>query len=207
MTRTLVAAADDGGGKRNPWYPVLESMRQGVLKVVNTEAEADLLALMAPMIAYHERDQGIGEDYGEPLQEAEAYLLNSSNTIIRALAYHIKDGTGPMEEGLFRQAVRLFGNGRLIDETAWDVDDMMPVDSAGIFILNPGVALDELKKRPPERVRQFLTNAKDPAKFFARYVGEGDGLERLKSKYGAEKAAIDAKFVELVAWAATLPDE
>jgi hypothetical protein len=83
----------------------------------------------------------------------------------------------------------------------------MPVDSAGVFILNPDLAVEELKKRPLERVRFFLTNVTEPAEFFRRYVGEGDGLEVLKAKYAANKAVIDAKHREVVAWLAAQPKE
>lgn len=206
MGLDLANVPGGSSGTGSDLYPLLVSWRNNLNKALDTGLESDFFPLIGPLITAAER-KASEDEISEDLSTATAEMLLTAECFIRALAYHIKNGTGPMEEGLFRQAVRLFGNWRLLDESAWDEDDRMPVDSAGIFILNPEVAMDELKKRPPERVRDFLCNVKEPAAFFDRYVGEGDGLERLKAKYGAEKAAIDAKFVELAAWAATLPDE
>ncbi len=205
ITLNLTAAPNNTGGKQSLWYPGMLVLRNGLVHAVQTEKEQDLLNLTGHLISFAERDQGMSASFGPELQEVEWRMLSLGTSIIRALAYHIQNGSGEVEAGLLRQAVRLFGNGRLVDESAWDVDDLMPVDSAGMFILNPDLAIEEVKKRSPERVRYFLTNVSEPSEFFARYAATGDGLAKLKTKYAAGKSTIDARFRTLAAWAATLP--
>lgn len=202
----LLSAPNDNRGKNSPWYADLSNWNQGLEKASVSELETDLFVLLPKLFEFVERDAG-GAILATELQRIEVYMVQSGSYLIRALSYHIAHEQGVVATDLLRQAVRLFGNGRLVDETAWDVDDMMPVDSAGIFILNPELAVEELKKRPLERVRFFLTNVTEPAEFFERYVGEGDGLEVLKVKYAANRAVIDAKHREVVAWLAAQPKE
>ena len=206
ISANLLSVPNDNSGKQSPWYASLSTWNQGFQKAIDSEMEKDLFSLIPVLMAVVERNDE-GEELCKELIAVETYMVHSGSPIIRALSYHVVHEQGVVAADLLRQAVRLFGNGRLVDETAWDVDDPMPVDSAGVFILNPELAVEELKKRPVKRVRFFLTNVTEPSEFFRRYVGEGDGLEVLKARYAANKEVIDAKHQEVVAWLAAQPKE
>jgi hypothetical protein len=206
VSAELAAAPNDETGRRCLWYNILISWNQGIERTIASELQVDLFSILPSLMAFVERDSG-DEKLASALEKVETYMVQSGDHIIRALSYHIVHEQGVVAADLLKQAVQLFGNGRLVDETSWDVDDPMPVDSAGIFILNPDLAVEELKKRPVARVRFFLTNVTDSAEFFHRYVGDGDGLEVLKAKYAANRAAIDAKHREIVAWLGAQPGQ
>lgn len=187
-------------GQNAQWYPYMRDLNGSLATTIANRSAADLLGIMDPLRVFIERESEA--EWCEQLQTAESYLTQCGSYMIRALAYHVGDQNGVLEEGLLRDAVKLFGNGKLVDETAWDEDDVMPIDSAGLFIVNPVVVLDELKKRPVERARFFLCGVSEASEFFRRYGGGGDGLEVLKVKYGANREVIEGKYAEAVAWLA-----
>lgn len=201
ISMELTAAPNTAAGKQSERFRRIGAWNAELGKSLASGKQSDFLSLLPALTTHIERDTRL-ELECIPLQNAEAYMVISGDVFIRALAHHVVHEEGVVAAEVLRQAVVLFGNGRLVDETAWDVDDPMPLDSAGVFILNPELAVEELKKRPVERVRFFLTGTTEASEFFRRYGAEGDGMEKLKSRYAANKAAIDAKHREMVSWLA-----
>lgn len=78
--------------------------------------------------------------------------------------------------------------------------------SAGAFILDANMATTELKTKTLEETEIFLGGHTDVS-FFERYEAAGDGMDILKTKYAANKAAIQAKFAEVLAHVAQLENQ
>jgi hypothetical protein len=74
------------------------------------------------------------------------------------------------------------------------------------MILDAAFTVAQLKTLPFLKAERFLKLRHHPelsaAEFFERYLSTRDGMAILKTKYAANKAAIDAKFEELKAWIA-----
>lgn len=78
----------------------------------------------------------------------------------------------------------------------------MPIDAAGVMILDATNVVTQLKAGPWQQAKQFLGGTDNASAYFARYTAPGNGLAVLKAKYAQNQAAIDAKFVELKTWVA-----
>jgi hypothetical protein len=57
-----------------------------------------------------------------------------------------------------------------------------------------------------EEIKTFLRGSTDSS-FFERYEATGDGMDILKTKYASNKAAIHAKFDEVIAFVAQLENQ
>ena len=89
-----------------------------------------------------------------------------------------------------------------VDPTEWE-DETLPIDRAGVFIIDSDNAVTKLKTKSVEEIKTFLGGTTDNS-FFKRYEAEGDGMDILKTKYAAEKASIQAKLAELFVHVAQL---
>jgi hypothetical protein len=92
-----------------------------------------------------------------------------------------------------------------VDPTEWE-DPRIPIDRAGVFIINPDNAVTKLKTKSIEEIETFLGGSVDIS-FFERYEANGDGANVLKLKYAANKAVIQSKFAEILAHLAQLENK
>lgn len=180
-------------------YERMQSLNEVIKTAAASGKQDDLFKAITPLIVLAEAEP-VSDRFCEASASAKAYLLQCGSYMVRAFAYHVVHRNGMVSPELLRQAVLLFSNSQLLDETAWDVGDLMPIDSSGLFILNPDLVMEEVKKRPLNRVTCFVSNIEEPSDFFQPYTAAGDGLEVLKVKYAANKEVLDAKYRELVAW-------
>ena len=127
-------------------------------------------------------------------------LANLSVPLIATAGTHVEQQKGAVAEAVLTSFVDLFAVNGLVAEPNWE-DRSMPVDAPGVLILDAAAVVAQLKARPWRQAKQFLNEATTAGGFFARYTGSGDGLAVLKTKYAANRAAIDVKFSELKAWA------
>jgi hypothetical protein len=178
----------------------LQTFNGGLGKVVASGRQTDFFPLIPQLVDFEERVMEEAVDLGPELALAAARMLECGTYVVRAYAYHIVHEQGVVSVERLRLAVPLFCNDRLLDETAWDEGDLIPVDSGGILILNPELVAEEVKRQPLIRVHRFLRNITDPADVFQSYAAGGDGLEVLKARYAANKEVIDTKYRELVTW-------
>ena len=84
----------------------------------------------------------------------------------------------------------------------WE-DEPNYVIAPGGFIVDATKATTLLKTKTLDEIKTFLGGSIDNS-FFERYEAAGDGMDVLKTKYAANKVAIQAKFAEVVAYAAQL---
>jgi len=84
-----------------------------------------------------------------------------------------------------------------ISQGDWENEPLIPIDAAGIMILDAAVVGTQLKAQPWQQANQFLGGTEPPVVFFGRYLGKGNGLEALKAKYASNQSTIDAKFYAL----------
>jgi hypothetical protein len=84
----------------------LIAWNQGIEKAVSSALENDLFSLMPSLIGYLERDVN-NEELASELDRIEVYMVQSGDSIIRALSYHIVHEQGVVAAELLRQAVRL----------------------------------------------------------------------------------------------------
>lgn len=180
-------------------YERMQSLNEVIKTAAASGKQDDFFKVIHPLIELDEAEPS-SDRFCEEIASAKAYLLQCGYYLVRAFAYHVVHRNGIVSAELLRQAVLLFSNDQLLDETAWDVDDLMPIDSSGLFILNPDLVMEEVKKRPLNRVTCFVRTMEEPSDFFEPYTADGDGLEVLKVTYAANKEVIDAKYRELVAW-------
>ncbi len=178
----------------------LQTLHEALGKVLGSGREADFFPVIPQLVDFQERIWEEANALGPELSSASTWMFECGTYLVRALAFHIENENGVVSDDVLKQAVMLFGNDVLMDETAWDVDDLMPLGSAGLLILNPELVVDLLKQSPLNRVTRFLRNIREPEDFFKSYAMDGDGLEVLKAKYAANKEVLDAKYRELVAW-------
>ena len=88
---------------------------------------------------------------------------------------------------------------------SWE-DNSDYLGSAGGFIVDANKATTELKTKNLAEIKTFLGGDTDNS-FFERYEAAGDGMDILKTKYAANKAAIQAKFAEVLAHVAQLENQ
>ncbi len=178
----------------------LQTLHEALGKVLGSGKEADFFPVIPQLVDFQERIWEEANALGPELSSASTCMFECGTYLVRALAFHIENEQGVVSDDLLRRAVTLFSNSTLMDESAWDEDERIPVNSSGLFILNPELVVEEVKRRPLNRVTRFLRNIREPEDFFKSYAVDGDGLEVLKAKYAANKEVLDAKYRELVAW-------
>lgn len=83
-----------------------------------------------------------------------------------------------------------------VEPPEWE-DRAIPIDEAGVFIINPDNAVTKLKTKSIEEIKTFLRGTVDNS-FFERYEANGDGPNVIKLKYAANKAVIQSKFAEIL---------
>lgn len=200
-TRTQVAQVlgqvpTGSDGQSSPWFAKLQVIKAQLDKTATSKAQTDLFALV-PNLAEVFQEQ-------EPLPfliEAFGPLANLSVPLISTAGTHVEQQNGIVTSANLTNFVKVFtvGNG-FVSEPNWE-DRAMPIDAPGVMILDAAAVVTQLKAGPWQQAKQFLGGATTASGYFARYVGSGDGLGVLKTKYAANQSAIDTKFSELKTWA------
>ena len=118
--------------------------------------------------------------------------------LINAIERHIIDQNGIVPAANLAGLCTVFSTAGFTSEGDWEASPI-PVDSAGIMILDAAAVVAHLKTRSWQQAAQFLGNRTAPMAF-ARYAPSGDGMAVLKTKYSTNQAAITSKWNELAAW-------
>lgn len=182
-------------GRASPSFAKLQKIQSLLDQAATSKLQTSLFALV-PSLA------GVLQEQNPPPFVAASIgpLANLSVPLIATAGTHVEQQKGAVAEAVLTSFVEMFAVNGLVSESNWE-DRSMPVDAPGVLILDAAAVVAQLKTRPWRQARQFLNEATTAGGFFARYIGSGDGLAVLKTKYAANRAAIDAKFSELKAWA------
>jgi hypothetical protein len=122
-------------------------------------------------------------------------------TIVNAMQLSITAKSADVSQESLKIFVSFFALAGFFSEADWE-DEPMPVDAAGIMILDAAAVASELKAQSWQRAELFI-GGRTVEEAFARYSGDGTGLPVLKSKYAANKALVEAKWNEVQAWVET----
>ena len=117
-------------------------------------------------------------------------IINSADYLLENPALSVSQHDGILNMFSIRHG--------LYEENVWE-ERRIPIDAAGVFILDPINATSKLKQKSLDEITSFLGGFSDSA-FFERYDNTGDGLNFLKTKYAAEQNLIHTKLIELLAY-------
>ena len=187
-------------GTGSAWYPRLQTWKTAFDQFLTSRIRADFFNLIPTMADYWSRDSE-AEELAPQLGEVSNWMQTCGQYLIKAAAAHVAEQNGVINAATLEKFVKLFASRGFYSEPDWE-DAAVPIDAAGVLILDAPAVVTQLKAGPWQQAQRFLAGGKNAASFFKRYVGTGDGLPVLKTKYAQNQAAIDAKFVELKTWVA-----
>jgi len=194
----LAAAPNDPTGKQSSWYGQLQTWKASFDQFIASKSQVNLFALVPTMAVYVGREDGT-RTLSPEMENIEGQMRGMGYYIIRAMAIHVTEQQAVVTSSNLSHFTKIFAVPGFVDEGSWE-DEKMPVDAAGVMILDAAAVVTQLKAGPWQQAKQSLGGATTASGYFARYVGSGDGLAVLKTKYAANQSAIDAKFSELKTW-------
>jgi hypothetical protein len=127
-----------------------------------------------------------------------ALVRDAGVCIIHTIAEHVIDQEANVADEDLASFVAVFAVDGFISPNAWE-NDKMPIDAAGLMIVDADAVVDYLKTLPWKRAERFV-RGDPPDVAFAEYEAGGEGLAILKTRFAANKAQVSAKWNELAAW-------
>lgn len=203
LTATLAAIPVGAEGTGSPWFTKAQNYKAGLDTVAASSLQADCFALIPKIADLLAARKEVYEGNNVPeFALRSAGLANGFSTVlIHAIERHIIDQNGIVSAVNLISFSKVFSTPGFLSEGDWEAS-RIPIDSAGIKILDAAAVVTQLKTRPWQEAAQFLGN-NTAAEAFARYAVSGDGMAILKTKYAADQATITAKWNELAAWVVT----
>lgn len=203
LTTTLAAVPSGAEGTVSSWYTKAQSYKTGLDLISTSSLQADCVALI-PKIAdllTSRKEVNEGNNVPEFALQIAGLANGFSTVLIHAIERHIIDQNGTVSAANLISFSKVFSTSGFLSEGDWEASPI-PIDSAGIMILDPAAVVTQLKTRPWQEAEQFLGN-NTAAEASARYAVSGDGMAILKTKYAASQATITTKWNELAAWVVT----
>lgn len=194
----IIAAVPPGNdGQASPWFAKLQAIKVQMDQAASSQNQTDLFAAVAQLAEVFQQQDApsfVGDAFGD--------LANLSVPLIGTAATHVEQQNGTVTTATLTSFVTLFRIGEgFVSESNWE-DRPMPIDAAGVMILDATAVVNQLKAGAWQQAKRFIGGAANAATYFARYASSGDGLAVLKTRYAQSQAAVDAKFVELKNWVA-----
>lgn len=203
LATTLAAVPAGAEGTGSPWFTKAQAYKAGLDAIATSCLQADCFALIPKIADLLAAKQEVYEERPVPDFSVKcAGLANGFSTVlINAIERHIIDQNATVSSPNLIGFIKVFSVGSFRSEGDWE-GEPIPVDSAGIMILDAAAVVTHLKTQPWQEASQFLGN-RTAADAFARYATTGNGMGVLKTKYAANQGAITAKWDELAAWVVT----
>ncbi|HLP80616.1 MAG TPA: hypothetical protein VK141_01330 [Nitrosomonas sp.] len=192
-TLAVVPAGPDGQG--SPWFTKAQTFKTGLDTVAASRLQTDCFSLIPQIAELLKTRQAAVPGFAA---EASGLASGCSSVIINAIERHIIDQNGTVSAANLIRFSTVFSTPGFLSEGDWEASPI-PVDSAGIMILDAPAVVTQLKTRPWQEADQFLGN-NSATEAFARYAATGNGMTILKTKYAANQATIIAKWNELADW-------
>ena len=184
-------------GQASLWFAKLQTVKNEAGKLAATKLQSDLFPQI-PVIA--DFFTAKGDDVPDFVIQTATLLYILPTTIIYSIRKHIAEQNGIITAGNLAHFIKFFSTDGFVSEANWE-DKPMPVDSAGIMILDAAATVTQLKTQPWQNAERFL-GEETAAQAFARYAAAGDGLAVLKTSFAANSSTVTAKWNELAAWVA-----
>ncbi len=181
----------------SPWFAKLQFLSSKLSQLGASKLQTDLFALIS------ETGEVFAADGNAPefVNQAAASLHALDVVMIHAVKQHITEQNAAISPSNITLFIKVFSDKGFVNEPDWE-EQPIPIDSAGIMILDAAAVVTQLKTRPWQEADQFLGN-RTAAEAFARYAVSGDGMAILRTKYAADQATITAKWNELADWVVT----
>lgn len=189
---------DGEQGKDNALYVKISLWLQNTEQVLINKTRQDLLAmtsLNADILKLSKSEENVHVS----VLDLVGYVQSTNIALIYNLADFFKENQVLTEDQLDKMLSAFLCVQGFTEENEWE-DESMPIDSAGVFIVDSVNSTTKLKTKNLEELQAFLGGTIDNS-FFERYEAAGDGMDVLKTKYAANKVAIQAKFAEIVTYA------
>lgn len=191
---------DGEEGKGSILYAKVTQWLQAADQILLNGTRTNLLALN-PLHA----EVFANANHRGPVDSSIMSMVAEIHNLSKALVYNMADflsenpnpTVGQHDEMIVNFCIPTF-----IQENEWE-DEPLPIDPAGVFVTNATNSAAKLKTKTLEEIKTFLGGSTDNS-FFERYESAGDGMNLLKTKYAANKVAIQAKFAEVLAHVAQL---
>jgi len=203
LATTLAAVPAGAGGQGSLWFAKAQAYKAGLDTISISSLQADCIALIpkiADLLAAR-KEVYEGQNVPEFALQSAGLANGFSTVLIHAIEQHVVDQNGNVSAANLINFSTVFSNAGFLSEGDWE-ESRIPIDAAGIMILDAAAVVAQLKNRPWQEAEQFLGN-NTAADAFARYAVSGDGMAVLKTKYAANQATITAKWNELAAWVVT----
>jgi hypothetical protein len=195
---TIVNTLQPGSqGQASPWFAKLQSLETKLTQLGASRLQTDVFALVSEIGEFFAADGNAPEF----VNQAAASLHALDVVMIDAVKQHIIEQNAAISASNMQIFIKIFSNNGFVNEPDWE-EQPIPVDSAGIMILDAAAVVTQLKTRPWQEAGQFLGN-NTATEAFGRYAVSGNGIAILKTKYAADQATITAKWNELAAWVVT----
>ena len=194
IRKWLENAPNDQTGKQSSIYPKLQAWSDSLHQLASSHKQTDAFKMIPLMADILNADKSNGD--AEELKEVRGRLNDSGFPLIMAAGAYVQQQNGQVDPAILAELVKLFSVRGFDMEPDWE-NDTMPIDAAGLMIINPVAVVNLLKSEPWQRAEEFI-GGRTAANFFERYQPNGDGLAVLKSKYAAQQPLINAKFKELL---------
>lgn len=200
LSVTLAAIPAGAEGTGSPWFKKAQSYKSGLDLISTSSLQADCIALV-PIIAdllAARKQVNEGSDIPEYALECAGLANGFSTVLVHAIERHVIDQNGMVTAPNIVIFCRVYSTPGFLSEGDWEASPI-PIDAAGIMILDAAAVVAHLKSQPWQEAQQFLGN-NTATDAFARYAASGNGMTVLKAKYAADQANITAKWNELGAW-------
>lgn len=172
----------------------LKNVKALLDKAAVTKSQVDLFAAVPHVAKFIDERRTLPSE----VEILYSHLENLSVPLLRTAADHVTDEVGNVKEEVVKQLVWLFTVDALYFEANWEYE-RLPIDPAGIMILNPEAVRKMLMSGPWRHASRFVWDD-TPAAFFRRYLPSGDGLEPLRKRFSQNRTKIEEEFVMLQAW-------
>lgn len=203
LTATLTTVPAGANGTGSPWFTKAQSYKTGLDLISTSSLQADCIALVpkiADLLAAR-KEVYEGRNVPEFALQSAGLANGFSTVLIHAIEQHITDQNGTVSAANLVSFSTVFSIAGFRSEGDWEAFPI-PIDSAGIMILDAAAVVTQLKTRPWQEADQFLGN-NTATEAFSRYAVSGSGMAILKTKYAANQATVTAKWNELAAWVVT----
>jgi hypothetical protein len=196
LSANLAAAPEGPDGQQSPWMAKFQSLKAGMDQIAVSRSQRHVIDLIPKMKEVFEAGGTAG--YSDFFAAQGGLLRSLGVCVVNAIAEHVTDQGANVAPADLANFVAVFSVSGFILAPDWE-DQVMPIDAAGVMILDAAAVVTQLKALPWKQAELFLGRY-SPVDAFEDYETAGGGLPALKAKYAANKAAIVAKWQELQTW-------
>lgn len=198
LKANLAAAPAAAEGQESPWMSKFQALRTGLDRLAASRLQRDLFDLIPLMKDLFNANGKPG--FSDYFVVQTGLVLALRVSVIEAVAEHVSDQNAKVAESDLADFVTIFCDYGFVCPTDWE-GATMPIDPAGIMILDPAAVVTQLKALPWKQAERFLGNH-ETTETFEDYESTGSGLAVLKTKLAAHQPDILAKWRELADWVA-----